>query len=118
MKRCPRCSQTYTDDELNFCLNDGEFLTNLDANPAPTHFVDDSPPTIAMDPTRVTNPTNWPISPPPTQWQQPQSMVQQQVGQQQMFVPYAASMSPSQTLAVVSLCLGIGSVTVRWCCSL
>jgi TolB-like protein len=26
MKRCPKCSQTYTDETLNFCLDDGEWL--------------------------------------------------------------------------------------------
>src|SRR5215204_7034371 len=27
MKHCPKCSQTYTDETLNFCLDDGEWLT-------------------------------------------------------------------------------------------
>jgi hypothetical protein len=27
MKICPKCQQTYTDDSLNFCLNDGTTLT-------------------------------------------------------------------------------------------
>lgn len=26
MKECPRCSRTYSDDSLNFCLDDGEWL--------------------------------------------------------------------------------------------
>lgn len=26
MKRCPQCSRTYTDETLNFCLDDGEWL--------------------------------------------------------------------------------------------
>jgi TolB-like protein/Tfp pilus assembly protein PilF len=26
MKRCPQCSRTYTDESLNFCLDDGEWL--------------------------------------------------------------------------------------------
>lgn len=26
MKHCPKCSRTYTDETLNFCLNDGEWL--------------------------------------------------------------------------------------------
>jgi hypothetical protein len=26
MKQCPKCNQTYTDDTLNFCLEDGEWL--------------------------------------------------------------------------------------------
>jgi len=66
MKRCPRCSQTYTDDELNFCLNDGEFLTNFDVDPPPTIFggepppiADDAPPTVLLNKPRITNQTNW-----------------------------------------------------------
>ena len=27
MKRCPQCNQTYTDDDLNYCLSDGTPLT-------------------------------------------------------------------------------------------
>ena len=37
-------------------------------------FSDDSPPTILLDQSRVTNPTNWPpqaSAQPPAPWQQP-----------------------------------------------
>src|SRR3954470_22074195 len=27
MKACPKCSRVYADDSLNFCLDDGEWLT-------------------------------------------------------------------------------------------
>lgn len=108
MKQCPRCNQTYTDEQLNFCLSDGELLTRMPSSGLP---FDDSPPTIVMDNPRVTSPTNWqPPSAPPTVWQNQQP--QQQFGQ------YAVPVSPNQTLAVVSLCLGIGSLTIGWCCSL
>jgi hypothetical protein len=113
MKQCPRCSQTYTDDELNFCLNDGEYLTPVATGQAFQRFADDAPPTVMMDPTRVTNPTNWPVSQP-----QPQGQWPQPVGQQQAFAPYPMTMSPNQTLAIVSICLGAGSITIGWCCSL
>src|SRR5215211_1249926 len=33
MKRCPQCKTTYSDDTLNFCLEDGEWLIG-DAEPA------------------------------------------------------------------------------------
>lgn len=111
MKQCPRCNKTYTDEALNFCLDDGEMLTILPAEP---RFADD-PPTMVMDQARVTNPVNWPQAPqmpaqPPMQWQQPQG---------QMFgTAYPAMRSPDQTLAIISLCLGIGSVTIGWCCYL
>ena len=30
MKRCPQCEKTYTDETLNFCLEDGEWLVQSD----------------------------------------------------------------------------------------
>ena len=33
MKSCPQCSRTYTDETLNFCLDDGEWLVT-DNEPA------------------------------------------------------------------------------------
>lgn len=104
MKQCPRCNQTYSDDQLNFCLNDGEMLVNSYASQRP---FDDSPPTVMMNDPRATNPTNWQApAAPPAHWQ----------GQQVM--SYPISLSPNQTLAVTSLCFGIASITVGWCCYL
>ena len=91
MKQCPRCNKTYTDENLNFCLEDGELLFQM--APQPGAYRDDPPPTMIMNEARVTNPVSW-----------------QQMGQ------YPMSMTPNQTLAIVSLCLGIGSVTIGWCC--
>ncbi len=36
MKICPRCQKTYSDDNLNFCLEDGSVLTQAAAEPPPT----------------------------------------------------------------------------------
>src|SRR3954468_11638659 len=37
MKRCPTCDRTYTDESLNFCLDDGEWLVEATvADEAPT----------------------------------------------------------------------------------
>jgi len=60
-----------------------------------------------MNDARITNPVNWqqPVQPPAV-WQNPQVM------------QYPISMSPNQTLAIVSLCLGLGSLTIGWCCYL
>ncbi|HRI04877.1 MAG TPA: DUF4190 domain-containing protein [Pyrinomonadaceae bacterium] len=113
MKQCPKCFHTYTDVNLNFCLEDGEMLTAFAAEPPPARYADD-PPTMVMDPSRVTNPSNWPNTPPASGWQQQAPVPYQQQG----FAPYGVQMSPSQTLAVVSLGLGIGSMTIGWCCSL
>jgi hypothetical protein len=35
MKVCPRCQKTYTDDNLNFCLEDGSVLNAVNAAPPP-----------------------------------------------------------------------------------
>ena len=111
MKQCRVCNQTYTDDQLNFCLNDGELLTQVYGEPQQRPYKDDSPPTLVMNESRVTNPAAWQApAAPPAVWQgQQQNLGQQPFGQ------FAMS-SPSQTLAGVSLGLGIASVTIGWCC--
>lgn len=104
MKQCLKCNQTYSDESLNFCLNDGEMLVQNYDSPRP---YDESPPTVMMTDARATNPSNWQApAAPPAVWQ----------GQQVM--QYPMSVSPNQTLAIVSLCLGVASVTIGWCCSL
>lgn len=111
MKQCPRCKQTYSDPSLNFCLEDGELLTAFAQEPPLGRYADETPPTILLDQSRVTNPTTWPQQPvaqPPAKWQ-PNAV------QQPPFGAYAMS-SPNQTLAVVALILGISSLTVGWCC--
>ncbi|HTH51578.1 MAG TPA: DUF4190 domain-containing protein [Pyrinomonadaceae bacterium] len=110
MKQCPRCNQTYSDETLNFCLNDGELLTMF--QPEPGAYMD--PPTMVMDQARVTDPIHgWQqqqaqAAQPPAQWQQPQM---------QNFGGYPMAAAPNQTLATVSLCLGVASLTIGWCCS-
>lgn len=118
MKRCPKCGQTYTDKDLNFCFNDGELLsyaaddeprTVLSDRPV---FADDPPPTEFMPSPRVTQETGWnPPSAPPATWQPaPQSV-------QTPFSQFPTRVVQNQTLAMVSLGLGIGSMTIGWCCS-
>lgn len=109
MKKCTICNQTYTDDSLNFCLNDGGTLE---------HLSDDAPPTVFMNQARTTNESNWsnnaPFTPPNYQpmspWQQNQPANQNP----QFLASSGFYQSPNQTLPVVSLVLGImGSV---FCC--
>src|SRR5438128_6842997 len=45
MKICPRCQKTYSDDNLNFCLDDGSVLTQA---------ADSLPPTVMMNEPRIT----------------------------------------------------------------
>jgi len=116
MKRCPKCGQTYTDSEINFCLNDGELLSRLTEpiyqspfdDQRPTRLADDSPPTVVLDQSRVTNPTGWtPPASPPVRYQQPQG---------QIFSSYPINPAPSQMLPILSLVFGLCSLTVGWCC--
>ena len=45
MKICPTCRKTYTDDGLNFCLEDGSVLTLAKDEAAPTVMMQQPPPT-------------------------------------------------------------------------
>src|SRR4051812_26473087 len=49
MKICPRCQKTYSDDNLNFCLEDGSVLTSAPAAAIP-------PETLVMGEPRPTQP--------------------------------------------------------------
>ncbi len=122
IKRCPSCGQTYIDDDINFCLNDGELLSYFaDGTPQTLFgdgrqsrtFVDDSPPTVLLNDPLVTNQNKWPSSGAADIWQGGK-----QNFPQQQFAQYPSIVSPNQTLAIASLGLGIGSLTIGWCCSL
>src|SRR4051812_38201305 len=61
MKQCPQCRQTYSDPDLNFCLDDGEMLTAFTTEPPTGRYADiEPPPTVLLNQPRVTSPTNWP----------------------------------------------------------
>lgn len=70
MKVCPKCQKTYSDDNLNFCLDDGTVLTQQ------AQAQDSMPETVFMNPPRPTNPqtsfgnqpatqSSWNAPPPP-----------------------------------------------------
>lgn len=102
MKICPSCRQTYTDDDLNFCLTDGSFLTTAEGS---------EPKTVYMDQPRITNQTNWEQQSyqPPAAWGGQQNMQQQQSNFPTRY------QSQNQTLPTISLILGIlGILTI--CC--
>ena len=50
MKICPSCRRTYTDEGLNFCLEDGSVLTLTGGVPAETLIMGDPRPTEASSP--------------------------------------------------------------------
>ena len=105
MKQCPRCQQTYSDDQLNFCLSDGEMLTNY-GQPS-MQYGDDAPPTVMLNQPRVTNPANWPSQPPPS----PPVPWQQQNIQNRPFFPSFVQ-SKDQTLPTIALIMGIFSLVL------
>lgn len=111
MKQCPRCHQTYSDDGLNFCLEDGELLTAFSTEPPPTRYADDAPPTVLLNEARVTNPSSWPASSqPPAQWQaQPLNL------QNTPFGSSSTVQSRDQTLPTIALILGILSLPMICC---
>ena len=47
MKRCPQCGRVYAEDALNFCLDDGEWLTASSIDPEqPTAILSGDPPSL------------------------------------------------------------------------
>lgn len=110
MKRCLKCGESYSDETLNFCLNDGELLIQQIGNvPPPTQFADDSPPTLMMNQPRVTNPIDWAQS----SLARPQASTPAAPNQQYGIAGYG--MSRDQTLPTVSLVLGIISLFLVCC---
>ena len=61
MKICPTCQQTYADDALNFCLNDGAVLVQQKANTPPPVF--GSQPANTGGAANPTAPENWGFKP-------------------------------------------------------
>lgn len=60
MKQCPKCSRAYADDALNFCLDDGEWLSAGNAGHEPlTAILSGDPPSEAqtVHQVTVTNPS-------------------------------------------------------------
>ena len=114
MKVCPNCNQSYTDESLNFCLNDGATLTHLQT--------DEPPPTILMNSARTTSPnysdqpTNFTNQPnfgnaPLSNWQN-QSMSPNQPSY--MAPQMMATPGQNQVLPIISLVLGILAIVI--CC--
>lgn len=111
MKRCPKCGQSYTDTNVNFCLNDGELLSRDLSSVGRPFADDDPPPTLMMDPSRVTDQTNWAAPRPPALYQSP--------AMNRPDLPggiLSGTSSPNQTMAIASLALGGASLLFGVCC--
>lgn len=111
MKQCLKCGERYSDDTLNFCLNDGEMLVQSPSYQGPpTQFADDSPPTLMINQPRVTNPIDFSQSSP----LQLQGSVPQPIDRQFNIAGYGTT-SRDQTLPTISLILGIISCFLVCC---
>lgn len=97
MKVCPVCDQEYSDDSLNFCLNDGSTLEQRNQ----------PPPTVVMDSPRRTNPNY-------SEFESGFGNPQQQIYQQPFSAP-SVSRGQDQTLPTISLILGIAGLVLMCC---
>jgi hypothetical protein len=114
MKRCPTCNQEFTDQWLTFCTQDGTPLVETDTSPV------QPPPTLWPAPPMPpsVSPMEQPTLDMPDRYQPPGSTLPQPATSVWRPPPAPAyPVAPQQNLAVVSLVLGIISVTVGWCCS-
>lgn len=71
MKICPRCQKTYSDDSLNFCLDDGATLNAATADQLPATVVMNQPPTTnppASFGGQTANQPNWNTNQTPNQF--------------------------------------------------
>ncbi|HMQ03945.1 MAG TPA: DUF4190 domain-containing protein [Pyrinomonadaceae bacterium] len=117
MKTCPKCGRSYSDKDLNFCLEDGELLSHLSPDAERTiysdrlSYADDPPPTEFLGKGRVTQETKWPQAP-PVLWKEDQAEPNTPT-----YSTLPTQVVANQNLGIVALCLGVGSITVGWCCS-
>jgi Domain of unknown function (DUF4190) len=108
MKRCPNCGRTYEENWLSFCTQDGTALVDTAGlRPEP-------PPTVVEPPPRETNRIGQPTMNMPASYipPAPQSLAWQ------VPPPPAMVSAPQQNTAIVSMCLGLFSLTIGWCCYL
>jgi len=112
MKRCPTCNQTFDEEWLSFCTQDGTTLVDDAAAsnaPPPTVLSPPQADAAAAQPTWVTPSADLPPSSP--QWQPLQSPTPIW---QPPPPPYVQP--ENKSLAVAAMVVGIISVTVGWLC--
>ena len=123
MKRCPACNQTYTDDALRFCTNDGATLASLapsSSDLAETIFA--PPPSVTEEPQlppslHHSESPGWNTPPtyaPPQPWQAPGGW--QQPAPQGITPALAQTKAQTHPLAIISLIAGVLSVTFGLFC--
>jgi hypothetical protein len=109
MKRCPQCHQTFEEEWLSFCTDDG------------TTLIDDGlsssePPPTVMAPT-PSDQAGWNVPsaelpPSSPEWRPPERVAQEW----RPPPPPLHVQPPNKSLATASMVLGLISVTVGWLC--
>ena len=110
MKRCPHCDQTFQEEWLGFCTQDGTALVDDIFTPASEPL-----PTIVAPAQPVAPAWNTPsadLPPSSPEWRPPQRAAPEW---QPPPPPYYAQ-PQSKSLATASMILGIISITVGWLC--
>jgi hypothetical protein len=109
VKRCPTCNQTFEEEWLSFCTQDGTTLMEDTAPVAPQPTSRASPAATPSSPNEdvtwnLPSPGEAPPEPKPLQpaWQPPP--------------PPSYAAAPNKSLGVAAMILGIISVTVGWMC--
>jgi hypothetical protein len=110
MKRCPSCNQTFEEEWLSFCTQDGTTLIDEPAassEPPPTIVAPFQSASLPNEPASWNPPGNVNASPP--QWQPPAPAWQPPA-------PPAYSRQQSKSLATAAMVIGIISITIGWLC--
>lgn len=114
MKRCPKCNQVFTDEWLTFCTQDGTALVAADTSviEPPVTLVSPSMPPSVSPLEQPTMDMPGKSAPPPALYSPPQTP---QPGFRPP-PPPAYPVAQEKNMALLSLILGIVSVTIGFCC--
>jgi hypothetical protein len=114
MKRCPTCNQVFTDEWLTFCTQDGTALVAADTSviEPPVTLVSPSMPPSVSPLEQPTMDMPGKSAPPPALYSPPQTP---QPGFRPP-PPPAYPLAQEKNMALLSLILGIVSVTIGFCC--
>ena len=113
MKRCPTCNQTFDEQWLSFCTQDGTTLVDESTGsnePPPTVLASPQPEPSAPQPTWVIPSAELPPS--SAQWRPPQPATPIW----QPPPPPAYAQRENKSLATAAMVIGIISVSVGWLC--
>src|SRR6266436_2055803 len=113
MKRCPKCNQTFEEDWLSFCTQDGTTLVDTSALPSepPPTVLSSMPPSVSPSEQPTINLGGYNQPTPPASYVPPQPM---QSGWQPPPPPSYAQ-APSKSLATASMIVGLIGC-VAWFC--